>query len=577
MTPSPLSRIRRWRDAVRAACALACIALSSPAQADTRASLDRDRIMLGESVTLTIESDAGVPDVAPLTWDFKVTTRGQGTRLGIANGNVQMRGTYNYELQPRRAGVVLLPPLRVGTEQTAALNLAVDASAPSRAGGMPRGDVHIESMPDTTTPYVQQAVGWTVRLYSALPIMSGRIDQSAPEGASLTRVGDDVQSTREINGRRYTVVERRYLLIAERSGALQVPGPTFEGRAQANFFEDLFGRRGDTLDARGTARTLRVRAVPAAAAQPWLPLHGLRLEYKATPQTLAAGAAGTLTVQLVADGATPAQLPELQLPSTEGLQVFPEPAATTESFAGGRPRATITRSFSLVPTRSGAIELAGLRIGWWDVARDRAATAQLRPLRWTVAPSASLPPPAPVPSRTDAPADVDGSAVANGAPRASRGWIIATVLFALAWLATLVWALQRRDMRRSMSSLSRDGSERRWGSLRTPDADSAPGTTMPPAPSMHALRQALQTGDFTDVFDVLMAMSRPPVHSVDVLIDRLDDTRQQHALRLAQRARYGGGDGTAARDALRGAFADGPRWRLTPAVSAPLLPPLYPN
>ena len=571
MTPSLTactSRSARPLHVGRVLFALLLGACASAAWADTRASLDRSRVTLGESVMLTIETDAGVPDVAPLAWDFDVTARGQGSRMGIAGGTVQMRDTYAYELRPRRAGVLPLPAMRVGVERTAALQVAVVTQVAATAGGGPRGDLHIESVADDLTPYPQQAVGWTVRLYSADPIMSGRLDQPVPQGASLTRVGNDAQSVREYNGRRFSVIERRYLLIADRSGALQVPAPTFEGRAVANFFEDLLGQRGDMLQARGAVRTVRVQPVPATAALPWLPLQSLRIDYKATPQTLAAGTAGTLTVQLVADGANASQLPELQLPAVEGLQVFPEPAAMTESVAAGRPRTTVTRSFSLVPARSGVIDLPGMRIGWWDVARDRAASAELRPLRWTVAPSASLPvaPVAPVEALSaDAATAASGSDPARKA--ASRGWIVATVLFALAWLATLMIALQRRvDVAGVAGSRGIDGSDAARMTL-----------AMPPAPSMQALRQALQTGDFGDVFDVLMAMARPPAAGIDGLLDRLDDERQQQAVRMAQRARYGGGDGPAAREALRRAFADGPRWRMSTQVPTPLLPPLYPD
>lgn len=565
MTPSLSAPVASRRTFAPAWLALLIVMFASTALAETRASLDRTRISLGESVMLTIETDAGVPDTAALAWDFDVTARGQGTRMGISGGSVTMRDTYDYELRPRRVGVLPLPTMRVGAESTTALQVAVDAQAPTPTGNAPRGDLYLESVADDLTPYPQQAVAWTLRLYSAVPIMSGRLDQPSPQGGSLTRIGNDAQSTREINGRRYTVVERRYQLIPDRSGALQIPAPTFEGRAAANFFEDLLGQRGDMLQTRGSVRTLRVLPVPASAALPWLPLNGLQLEYRTTPQSLAAGTAGTLTVQLVADGASASQLPELQLPAVEGLQVFPEPAATTESVASGRPRTTVTRSFSLVPTRSGQIELPGMRIGWWDVSRDRAATAELRSLRWTVAPSAALPSATPEPvdgTRASPDASVDG--VEPKRHTTSRGWIIATVLFALAWLVTLMVAMQRRI---PAAGAARVDAARSAGAL----------SAVPPAPSMQSLRQALQTGDFVDVFEVLMAMARPPASSIDALLLLLDDGRQQQALQMAQRARYGDGDGPAAREALRRAFADGPRWRSVPQVTPPLLPPLYPD
>src|SRR5690606_40656442 len=59
-------------------------------------------------------------------------------------------------------------------------------------------DVFLESLPDDPEPYAQQAVGWVVRLYSAVPLVSGQLDQPAPAGATLRQVGDDAQYTRSV-------------------------------------------------------------------------------------------------------------------------------------------------------------------------------------------------------------------------------------------------------------------------------------------------------------------------------------------------------------------------------------------
>src|SRR5690606_17254443 len=141
------------------------------------------------------------------------------------------------------------------------LHVSAAAPAPARAGGV----VFIEAEADATSPYVQQAVGYTVRLYYATSLISGQLDQDPPEGATLQRVGEDMQYQREIAGRRYTVVERRYLLIPERSGALTIPGARFRGQGMGGFFDDLFGDGRRELNARGPSQALQVRPVPANA------------------------------------------------------------------------------------------------------------------------------------------------------------------------------------------------------------------------------------------------------------------------------------------------------------------------
>lgn len=538
--------------------------ISQGASAQTRAWLDRDNIAVGETVTLNIETTSAVsvsPDYTPLQRDFFLTGHTSRREYELVNGRSRTRTLYAVALQPRREGLITIPPLSVGGERTQLLSLQVaarSAQVPARAGA----DVFIESEADDEAPYVQQAVGWVVRLYSAAPLVSGQLDQTAPEGASLQRVGDDAQFVREIAGRRYSVVERRFLLIPERSGALTVPGATFEGRGTGGFFDDLFGNRGSELRAQAAPRFLQVRPAPADAPQPWLPLHDLQLRYQSTPQELRTGSAATLTVEAVADGATAAQMPELQLPAIDGVQVFPDPMQADERFVDGRPRVKLTRRFSLVPSRAGHAQLSGMRLQWWDVRAGATRTASLPALSWPVAGGDAASTSQDAASAPAAPASATSTAAGTGAAPwgavqgANRNWILATLLFAALWLFTLVWGLHRR----------------------APAGAAAPADAMPAAIHSQAdLKRALNHADFGDLAQTLCAMARPPAQGIDELLTRLADPRQRQAVEAMERARWGGGDGAAARSLLRSAFAPGPHWRIAEPPSPSPLPPLYPQ
>nr|WP_255784074.1 BatD family protein [Lysobacter chinensis] len=542
------------------------------AAAATRAWLDRDRIELGETVTLNVETDAltASPDYAPLRADFDVS--GHSSRRGMAMGSQGgARSLFAVALRPRRDGVLTVPSLRVGNERTAPLSLVVVPTEQRPLAGAGE-DVFIESGPDHERPYVQQSVGWVVRLYAAVPIVTGSLDQPAPDGAAFQRVGDDAQYSRTVAGRQYQVIERRFLLVPERSGELRVPGATFQGRGAAGFFDDMFGGgRGDTLQARADARTLDVQAIPAQAPQPWLPLHDLQLRYRANPSTLRQGHAATLAIEVIADGATASQMPELELPPIDGVQVFAERPQVDETFVDGRPRVKSTRSFSLVPDRSGEVRLSGVEMDWWDVGTGKGRSATLPPLRWTVqagtgASAAALAEAVPadagaVAGQVAAPASGDVSVPGAPAERSRRYWALAAALFAALWLLTLLWALHQRT------------STRRAGAEDTDRPNGRAGTTKPTA---EALRKALDTGSFDDVADLLCAMATPPAGSVDALAHRLDDPGQRAALEAMQRARWADGDGREARARLREAFAEGPRWVATAAPADAPLPPLYP-
>ena len=73
---------------------LACFALALPAQAETRAWLDRDRIAFGETATLNIETDqasAQSPDFDALLPDFVVSNRSSSRSFELDNGQRKTR------------------------------------------------------------------------------------------------------------------------------------------------------------------------------------------------------------------------------------------------------------------------------------------------------------------------------------------------------------------------------------------------------------------------------------------------------------------------------------------------------
>lgn len=543
--------------------ALMALQLLAVAHAETRAWLDRTAIRAGESVTLNIESDqlGSAPEYALLQKDFDLSGQTSTRQMQMDNGAVSAKALFGVVLTPRRSGALEIPALRVGREQTRPLQLQV--AADSAPASQRQGDerAFIETDIDDLQPYVQQSVGVVVRLYYATQLASGELVLDAPPSASLQRVGEDRTLVREVNGRRYNVVERRFLLVPDRSGPLQLPGARFNGRGVGGLFDDFFGRGDGRLSARAPAQTLQVRAQPAGAPQPWLPLQDLRLRYTAAPQAARVGEAVTIEVEATATGATRAQFPELPVPSLgDAAQVFAEPAQYDETFAGGSPQLRMTRRYSIVPQQAGTLSLKGISIPWWDVAGSRARTTSLPDLALDVAagqPALVAPPVFDTANQPSSPpANGDALAVARGGA-APWLWRALAAGFALLWLLTLVWGLSRGR-----------------------HTSASPQQTMPVhAPSRFGLadlRRAIDTGGLDEVARILCEMAA--VDEVEGVIARLQDVRQREAVVRMQRARWGGaGDVTQARAALREAFRNGPRWRKPAVAEKGELDPLYPR
>lgn len=552
----------------------------APVGAVTRAWLDRDSANAGDVVMLNIETDQRSvdPDYTPLRNDFALGAKSANQQMQVTNGSVTVRALFGVVLTPRKSGELIVPAIRVGNERTEPLRLQVGASA-SDAGSSASGaaaaqgneDAFVQTQVDDPQPYVQQSVGVVVRLYFATQLASGELDLEAPDGASLQRIGDDVSSVKVLNNRQYNVVERRYLLVPERSGRLVLPSARFNGRSVGGFFDDYFGRGNGELSARSASIPLQVRAQPANAPQPWLPLRSLQLRYTTTPQRATAGEAAQLVVEASARGATQAQFPELPTPSVPDAQVFAEPPQYEERFVDGSPQLRLTRRYSIVPNRAGPLVVPGLQVAWWDVGAAAAKTAALPDLTLDVAAGSgafAAPAPAPTPAANPSPDNAAPTAAAGtlslqqaAATQRPWGWIAAAIGFGLLWIATLVWALLRRR-----------GGSHGAPVINASDA-AAPGRRV--THGVAELRRALDTGGMDDVAAVLCGMAG--VTDIDSVLAALSDPAQQAAVAQMQRARWGGdGDVTSARSALREAFAKGPRWRHATAAEPEVLAPLYP-
>lgn len=552
-------------------CILLAVLLAWPVSllAATRAWLEQPQVTLGQAVTLNVETDAvsATPDLTPLLRDFEVEGQSDSRSVRLVNGRMSASTTFSLTLRPRRAGTLAIPALQVGSERTAPLTLEVGATATARAAS--NGLVFVETEVDDPNPYVQQSVGVTVRLYYATPLVSGQLDLDPPDGALLQRVGEIVQSSREIDGRRYSTAERRFLLVPERSGALTLPGARFEGRGAGGWMDDLLGGNSRVVDITGAPRTLQVRAQPVGAPQPWLPVRDLRMRYTAVPQQLRTGEAGTLTIETTVVGATQAQLPELPAPSIPGAQVFAEPPQFDERFAGGTPQVTLTRRYSVVPSQAGTLVVPGTAMAWWDVRAGAARRATLPDLTLPVVVGTGAPSSTPVAGAARGaatPAGADDDILLEGERRVPPHlWPWLAAGFALLWLTTLLWGLTRRA-----------------------GASPGPGTRVRAhagapamAPATHTvadLKRALDAGGLDDIEDVLRGMARPAAADLDDLHRRLASSSQRAAVELLRRARWAGGDAAQARAAVREAFRGGPRWQAAdPGEVAEPLPPLYPR
>ena len=586
--------------------ALLASATCLSALAAVTATLDKDQVALGETVQLLLQSDdaGGQPDIAPLRQDFDVLGSSRGSSLQIINGHSSSQTQVNLVLAPKHAGTIRIPPLQWGTEQSQALELTVGGNGGSVGSGgqdataqAGSDTVFLTATLDQKQPYVQQPVVLTVQLHVAAAIDQASLDLAGSSDVLVKQIGKDTQSGESRNGRNYQVIERRYLLIPQRSGRIRLNGPVLDAQVQGGgsgipdldaLLRHAFG--GNPLGAQlgmahpihltGKSVELNVLPRPAAATGAnWLPAQQLTLEetWHADDAAVHVGDPVTRHLHLAAVGLTGTQLPDLGtlISVPDGIKMYPDQAKVNDNTGGATISGSRDQDIAFIASRPGHYVLPAVQLAWWDTKDKVQREARLPARTLDVLPAAgasvAVVPPAPATGNQSSPtASGNAQAVAPAAAPASvpqSVWPWVSAALALLWLSTVLawWVAHRR--------------------AATPaTAKPSSKTVNPPAPAklaagsaLAALQRACRDNDAQAARRHVLEWAAgfwhdSPPRGLNAVAQRLADSRFTEPLRELDRACYMGSAWQG--DALAQAFATMPK----PAASEKpraVIPDLY--
>lgn len=557
---------------------LVCLLLLAPGwafAAQVSASLDRDSVQLGETVTLNVHlQDSGgqvaAPDLRVLEPDFQVLRTSQNRSISVVNGKASSELTFGVALRPRHVGVLTIPALDVAGAQTAALQLTVTAADPTAAAASGQ-DVFMESQVEPSHGYVGQQLAYVVRLYYATPL-GGNAPQPGPvDGAEITPLGKALNYQAQRGGRSYQVLEQRYTLVPQRAGTIRIPAVDFEGHTKDPRDPGSFFGLTAPVSASAPPQTIDVKpAPPAFASSAWLPARELSLSLDGWPGAQDApprvGQVLNLTMNLQATGLSYEVLPALTLPALDGATVYPDKPVADNRQDGQWLVARRQQSFAIVPDRAGALTIPAMSLKWWNVLDDRMEVATIPAHTIVVLAAAgtagTVTPAADASPRSDHVGDhaADATSVVTGGTDTFWRWL-ALGSVALWLLSVVGWWLWRRRKRQAVVDLP---------NARDPSSRSR----------QRAFLAAAIGGDAAVQERSLLAWARaerPATQHLGELSLALDDSAQQTAIAALQRRRYGGAPPQDADSQLAAAFKRGFAWCREGAQEKEAgLAPLYP-
>ncbi|GAB2535594.1 BatD family protein [Rhodanobacter koreensis] len=557
-----------------ASCLLALLLAPSLGHAaDVTASLDRNSVQLGETVTLNLRvnghaGNVDAPDLGALNKDFEILGTSQNSSLSVVNGAATSTMTFGVALRPRHTGTLQIPALTVAGSQTTPLQLQVTEPDPATAAATGK-DVFMEAQVEPAHGYVGQQLSYVVRLYYA-----NRISGDAPappqvEGAQISQLGNGLNYDAERAGRNYHVLEQRYALVPQHAGHLDIPAVDFQGAAVDPNDPNSFFGASLPVSASAPALAIDVQAPPADwGKSAWLPARQLNLTLDGLPtaqDTPRVGQPLNLTMRLEATGLSYETLPALSLPPLDGATVYPDKPASGNRNDGQWIVGWRQQAFAIVPERAGTLTIPATTLKWWNVLTDRMEVAQIPARSITILPAVGAAATSPAAAAMTPAADGAGvapTAVATATTASAMPWRwIALASIGLWLLSILAWWLWRRR-------------------------SAMPAATIPVAARTSARQcqlaflAAVRGSDATAQVRSLLAWARterPAIQHLGELAAALGDEAQRAAIAALQQRHYAGvamPDGTVT---LVEVFRRGFVWRVADAGDQGSdLPPLYP-
>ncbi|TAL91897.1 MAG: protein BatD [Rhodanobacter sp.] len=559
-----------------ALCLLAVLLVPAAARAaKVTATLDRSQVQLGDTVTLNVRvegagGNVAMPDLSALTQDFDVLGTSQNNSLSVVNGHATSSLTFGVALRPKHVGTLQIPALKVVGEQTAPLQLEVSAPSPA-ASAAPNRDVFMEARVEPPRGYVGEQFSYVVKLFYANALSGGSIDVPNVGGADLSQLGKDLSYDTQRGGRSYHVLERRYSLIPQQAGHIQIPATSFQGNAIDPSDPNSFFGATDNVSASAPAVAIDVQAAPSNwGNNAWLPARALSLSLEGWPgaqRQVRVGQPLNLTMALQATGLSDDALPALSLPPLDGATAYPDKPVSHNHVDGPWISGQREQSFAIVPERAGTLTIPATTLKWWNVLTDKMEEAQIPAHSITVLPAIggnTVMPSVPAATAATAPASVVSNAPA--ATNSSTPWRwIALGSIALWLFSMLAWWLQRR--------------RGRGAAPIAPAPAPAPATTRQ---AQLAFLAAARGSDVASQVRCLLAWARaerPSIQHLGELSAALEDASQRAAIDALQQRHYAGVPTPSADTGVElvAAFKGGFVWRSASSGEGDSgLPPLYP-
>ena len=345
-------------------------------------SVDRNPVMLDESFTLTVVANGDVEreafESSVLLKDFVVGQTSVSSQTRMINFETSRSTTWSVILFPRQVGTFEIPSITIDGQSSAPIRVQVIPVSTSTTGET--RNIFVETTLENAEVYVHQQVRYTVKLYLAKDIERGSLQAPSLEHAEIQQIGNDAEYSEVVNGKRYRIIERTFIVIPEKSGEYTINGPMFQGEVFTDNRQSFgFFNRTQTVNRVGPAQQLTVLPIPADVSGTFLPSEFVDIteEWSDDLSQWRVGEPITRTITLTAVGLTESILPDINDRYPPDIKTYPDQAGTASAENQQNIVAQRIESIALIPSKPGEFVLLPVEVEWFNVATKQREIAKL--------------------------------------------------------------------------------------------------------------------------------------------------------------------------------------------------------
>jgi len=353
---------------------------TSIVEAAVSISIDRNPLRVNETFELTLHMDSAPvsrPPLEGLPEALSIIRSSNFYQRSTINGKTETQAGWRFTLKATEEGIFTIPAFNIDGKMTKPIQLKVLPAVNSTSINGQHDAIQLKANVDFDEVYVQQQIIYTIRLYRTVQAQYASLTEPQMPEALLERLGEDRQYETDINGQRYIVLERRYVIFPQQQGAQEISPVIFTAEVSEGTkrFSTLgrFQSKSKTVSLSTKSIKINVKPQPKILDNWWLPATDATLTEKWLPEPpeFRVGKPVTWSYTIEALGLTATQIPEILPAESDGLKFYPDTAdsentATQEGIVGSR-----IQKIAVVPARAGALTIPEIKISWWDITEDK--------------------------------------------------------------------------------------------------------------------------------------------------------------------------------------------------------------